>query len=230
VTSSVWRRVEPFLYSRKNIAGVIGALAGVGLLALGITTGIVGLGVIAGLYAIGYLVVPAERGVALSRRDTMDAREIENDLRKLLISIYGRVAEDVFTKAGSICHSIVETLPKSGESYDSTDPNLHLISRTALDYLPQALNAYLAIPRIYAERRPLADGRTAHDALMEQLNVMDAKLHEVAEDMARNDTDKLLANVRFLQERFASSALQPESVSSTAGSASDGAADQGKIV
>jgi hypothetical protein len=209
---TLWRRIEPFLYSRKNLAGSALALVGIGLLAVGVTAGVVGVGVIAGLYAIGYLVVPKERGVSVSLRATMDTGDIEDGLRKLLISIYGRVADDIFAKVGSISHSIVETLPKNGENYDSADPNLHLVSRTALDYLPEALNAYLAIPRIYAERRQMPNGRTAHDVLLEQLNVMDAKLNDVREDIERNDTERLMSNVRFLQERFASSALEPTSV------------------
>jgi hypothetical protein len=164
--------------------------------------------------------------VATTLYATMDSEDIENNLRKLLISIYGRVSDDIFARVGSICHSIVETLPKKGESYDSTDPNIHLVSRTALDYLPQALNAYLAIPRIYAERRPLPSGQTPHDVLLEQLNVMDAKLNDVREDIERNDTERLMSNVRFLQEKFAGSKLEQTPVSVGA----NGSADDAHIV
>ncbi len=147
----------------------------------------------------------ARRG-ALS--DSRDARDIRDGLNKLMTSIRFRVADDVFNRVGSIAHSIVQTLPGDGESFDATDPNVNLVRQTALAYLPQALDAYLAIPRIYAERRPIASGKTAHDVLLEQLNIMDVKMHEVAEDIARHDTDRLMSNVRFLQERFADSTLQ----------------------
>jgi len=140
---------------------------------------------------------------------TADGREIRNGLERLLLATNSRVADDVYQKVGSIAHSIVVTLPEDGSGIDRTDPNINLVRQTALSYLPEALNAYLAIPRVYAERRPVEGGRTAHDLLMEQLTVMDERMHEVADAIAKNDTDKLLANVRFLQERFSSSQLVP---------------------
>jgi len=209
---SFLRRIEPFLYSRKNIAGTLLALVGLGLLFGGVTSGLIGLGVVAGLYAIGYLLVPPERGVSLMLRETSDSREIEDNLRKLLVSIHGRVADDVFAAVGSVAHAVIETLPKQGEAFDSIDPNVHLVRETALSYLPEALSAYLAIPRMYAERRQVAGGKTAHDVLLEQLQVMNAKLDEIRENIAKNDTDRLMSNARFLQERFASSTFQPTSV------------------
>ena len=44
---------------------------------------------------------------------------------------------------------------------------------------------------------------------MDQLNLMDTKMREAAEDLAANDTERLLTNARFLQERFATSTLEP---------------------
>ena len=75
-------------------------------------------------------------------------------------------------------------------------------------YLPQALDSYLAVPRAFAERRPVAGGRTPHDVLLEQLDLMDRKMQEVADDIARHDSDRLLANGRFLAERFSGSSLR----------------------
>jgi len=158
-----------------------------------------------------------------SRRNT-DAREIDEGLRELLGRIYGRVANDVFQAVGSVAHSIVEALPTGGSDavggFEQADPNVNLIRQTALSYLPEALNAYLAIPRVYAESRPVQDGKTAHDLLMEQLTVMDAKIRDVSDAIARNDTDRLMANVRFLQERYATSALEPRTVSADSDAAS----------
>jgi hypothetical protein len=205
---SFLRRIEPFLYSRKNIAGTLLGLAGLGLLFLGITSGVVGLGVVAGLYAIGYLAVPPERGLRWAPLGTQDTREITEELQRLMISLRFRVADDIFNKVGSIARQIAETLPKGGGGIDATDPNLILIRQTALDYLPRALDAYLAVPRIYAERRRIANGRTPHDVLLEQLDLMDQKMHEVSDDIAAHDTERLLAHGRFLQERFADSTLE----------------------
>ncbi|HEY5519050.1 MAG TPA: hypothetical protein VIK08_00180 [Candidatus Limnocylindrales bacterium] len=215
---SFFHRIEPILYSRKNIAGCLLALGGLALYFLGITSGLIGLAVIAGLYGIGYLVVPPERGLAVTLFGTEDTHDITNGLTRLLASIRFRVADDVYNEVGSICHAIVETLPANGTGINPADPNVNLIRQTALSYLPQALDAYLAIPRLYAERRTVQDGKTAHDILMDQLNLMDSKMKEMANAIAQNDTERLLANARFVQDRFASSALQltPASVAAAA--------------
>ena len=205
---SFFRRIEPFLYSRKNIAGSLLGIGGLALLFLGVTSGAIGLAVVAGLYGIGYLVVPPERGLAVTLFGTRDTRDITGGLTRLLDSIRNRVADDVYNEVGSICHSIVETLPANGAGIDPADPNVNLIRQTALNYLPQALDAYLAIPRMYAERRTVQGSKTPHDILMDQLNLMDSKMKEMANAIAQNDTERLLANARFVQERFASSSLQ----------------------
>jgi hypothetical protein len=205
------RRLEPFLYSRKNIFGCLMGLGGLGLLFLGITSGPLGLGVVGAMYAIGYLVVPGERGVRLDLLGTNDddSEEIRVGLDRLLNSIRGRVADDIYNRVASIRDSIIVTLPREGggANVDEADPSVHLIRRTALAYLPQALDSYLAVPRFYAEMRAVADGRTPHDVLLEQLNLMDVKMQEVAEDVVTNDSERLLAHGRFLQDRFADSSL-----------------------
>lgn len=204
------RRLEPFVYSRRNIAGCVLAMGGLALYLIGITGGLIGLGLIAALYALGFLVVPPERGVPQTLDPSQEPDKVRDELARLIISIRGRVADDIYARVQSIRDSILATLPQNGAAGQSlADPNIYLINKTALAYLPQALDTYLALPRIYAERRAVADGRTPHDALLEQLSLMDSKLQEVAEDAVRNDTEKLLANGRFLQERFASSALKP---------------------
>ena len=202
-------QIERFLLSRRNLVGGVLALFGVAMLGLGLTAGTIGIVSVAVLYAIGYLITPAERGVGLTLFDTSDTNEIRKGLEKLLDSIRFRVADDVFQAVGSIAHSIVMTFPQDGRGIDPTDPNINLVRQTALSYLPEALNAYLAIPRIYAERRAVDGTKTAHDILMDQLRVMDARMGDAAEAIAKNDTDRLLSQVRFLQERFATSGLQP---------------------
>ena len=197
--------MEPFIYSRRNIAGTLLALGGLALYFVGITSGIVGLAVVAGLYGIGYLLVPPERGLMLSLDAAQDAGQIQSGLERLLNSIRGRVADDIYMRVESIRDSILVTLPTQGGGQSAADPNVFLIRQTALNYLPQALDSYLAVPRIYAERRAVADGRTPHAVMLEQLDLMDRKMREVAEDVISHDSERLLAHGRsFLQ-----SALPP---------------------
>ncbi len=82
-----------------------------------------------------------------------------------------------------------------------------MVERTALDYLPTALERYLNLPRGYANRVPVSGGRTARRVLLDQLALLEAKLGEVLEAVARGDTERLLAHGRFLEDRFAISEL-----------------------
>jgi hypothetical protein len=200
------RRVEAFLYSRRNIVGSLLALGGLALHFVGIIGGPLWLPITAGLYLIGYLLVPGERGLTIQLGAAEDAAEVREGLDRLLRAIKGKVADDLYAKVVRIQASILGTLAAEGATNEA-DPNVYLIRQTALTYLPEAFSTYLRMPRIMAERRTIADGRTPHDVLLDQLDLMDRRLEDVADDIARHDSDKLLANGRFLAEKFGGSAL-----------------------
>jgi hypothetical protein len=79
--------------------------------------------------------------------------------------------------------------------------DLHIVRQTAADYLPRTVEAYL---KLTGDGDPAvgAGGKTALDELKEQLNLLDSKLDEIAQDLQRQDVDQMLANRRFLEERF----------------------------
>jgi hypothetical protein len=201
------RRLERFLYSRRNIVGSLLALVGVGLNLVGLVGFPAWLPITAGLYLIGYLLTPAEPNLEVELSAAEDASEVREGLGRLLRGIKGKVADDLYAKTVSIQSSILGTLDAEGATSEA-DPNVYLIRQTALSYLPEAFSTYLRMPRLMAERRAIADGRTPHDVLLEQLDLMDRRLADVADDIARHDTDRLLANGRFLAEKFGTSRLQ----------------------
>jgi hypothetical protein len=202
------RRLETYLYSRRNIVASALALAGVALHLVGLVAGLEWLPITVGLYLIGALLVPAEQGLAIRLGAAQDASDVRGSLDRLLGQLRGKVADDLYAKVVSIQSSILATLAAEGEAGDATDPNVYLIRQTALAYLPEAFSTYLRMPRVMAERRAIADGRTPHDVLLDQLSLMDSRLAEVADDIARHDSDKLLANGRFIAEKFAVSSLR----------------------
>ena len=209
------RRLESFLYSRRNIVGSVLALGGVLLHIVGIVGGLAWLPITLGLYLIGVLLVPGERGLALQLGAAQDASEVRDGLEQLLRSLRGKVADDLYAKVVAIRGSILGTLDTEGSTGDGADPNVYLIRQTALDYLPEAFSTYLRMPRVMAERRAIADGRTPHDVLLDQLDLMDRRLADVADDIARHDSDKLLANGRFLAEKFGVSSLRVDAGASS---------------
>jgi hypothetical protein len=204
----VTQRILRFLTSRKNIGACLVALGGVALFALGITTGWVAAAAIIGLYALGYVLIPPERGLSLTFFNERDAQQIRQGLNDLTYSLRFRVADDVMAAVEDVSRSILLTLPADGTpGMSAIDPTVVLIRQTGLHYLPRVLSDYLAIPRMYAGRVAVQDGKTSRQILIEQLRMIEQKMKETAQDMYRNDADRLLVNARFLQERFKRSAF-----------------------
>ena len=84
--------------------------------------------------------------------------------------------------------------------------DLYVLRRTQLEYLPSTLDAYLALS---GDDRALApDGRTGLKVLRDQLDLLDSKLDEIADDLQRQNVDRLLANERFLEEHFGHKAVR----------------------
>jgi len=96
----------------------------------------------------------------------------------------------------------VEVLLGYASRFPPFSKEMYLVRQTASEYLPRTIDAYLALPPGNAERITLADGKTALQELKEQLDLLDTKLTEIAENLQRRDLDRLLANRRFLEERF----------------------------
>jgi len=81
------------------------------------------------------------------------------------------------------------------------------VIRTATDYLPSTLQAYAALPPQWAESHRLPDGRTALEALEEQLDVLEQAVTRMHDAAVAADARALLANGAFLADRFATSSL-----------------------
>ena len=208
-------RPEAYLYSRKNIVGCLLAFGGLALHFAGLIAGIQWLPITAGLYLIGALLVPGEPTLDLRLDATSDDKAVRAALDQLVKSIQGRVPDDILLRVIHIRDAILVTLGNGaaggnnggdGVARATVDPNIFLIRQTALSYLPEALNAYMALPKLYANRS-LGGRRSAHDTLLDQLNLMDQKMGEVAEAIVAHDADRLEAHGRFLAEKFGGSSL-----------------------
>jgi len=104
----------------------------------------------------------------------------------------------------------VEVLLSYADRFPPFSQDLYLVRQTASDYLPRTISAYLALPKQAAADKPvIPGGRTAYQELKAQLDLLDTKLDDIAQDLQRQDTDRLLANRRFLEERFGSREGKP---------------------
>jgi hypothetical protein len=113
----------------------------------------------------------------------------------------GRLPVDVQMKAEQISRK-AESLMQYADRFPTGSQDLYVLQKTTTEYLPNTLDAYLALPPGYAHAAVSPDGKTALQALWEQLNLLDSKLDEIAYSLNRHNLDRLVANGRFLEERF----------------------------
>jgi hypothetical protein len=204
-----------YLYSRKNIVGSVLALVGIALFFLGLI-GPVWPAVVIGLYLVGALATPSGK---LNLLGGVDYSDIRAALDHQVAAVKGRVPDDVYQKVVSIQQTIVSILPKI-DRLGPGSQDAYIVAKTATDYLPSTLQAYLNLPRTYATIHRMTDGRTAAQVLLDQLTLLDSKVEEVAEAVNKNDTDALLANGRFLEDRFGGSSLKLPAPGPTPGAGS----------
>ena len=196
-------RVVQWFYGLPNVVGIVLALVGIGLYIGGAISGWLVPLIVVGLYLLGAVVTPKPKaltGLAVLSGD-LDAGRLEQALDRIVDESKQRLPDDLAAKVVAIQATILEILPKlSSTTIDRQD--LFALERTVSDYLPQTLDNYLTLPRAYANSHVVADGKTAAQLLGEQLDLIDEKMKEITDAVAKDDVGKLLAQGRFLEERF----------------------------
>ena len=104
----------------------------------------------------------------------------------------------------------VDVLLGFADRFPPFSKDLYLVRQTASEYLPRTINAYLALAPDATERPLATSGQTPHQELKAQLDLLDAKLDEIALDLERQDVQRLLANRQFLEDRFGAAAPSAE--------------------
>ncbi len=189
-----------FLYSTPNIVGALLGILGLLLYFLGVIGSFWFL-IVAGLYGIGVLATPKSPAMELRLRNELSLEEIRVELRELVVKIRNRVPKEIYTQVISITNSILEILPRIVD-LNSSDYNIYTIRQMALEYLPETLENYLKLPVAYTNLHPVKDGKTAKQLLIEQLDILDKEMKDIVQDFYSNDTDRLMAHGRFLEEKF----------------------------
>jgi hypothetical protein len=148
------------------------------------------------------------RGAQLELADSVAARR--DQVRAALARVESLALRggppEVVTRVKSIGGIILE-ISERPTTLAASSPQLFSVLRTATDYLPNAIDAYLKLPQGYATTRRLADGRTPLGVLLEQLQLLEEEMIDVADAVTQNDLNRLLAHGRFLNQRFGRSAL-----------------------
>jgi len=192
------RRFLRYLASARNVLGCVLALVGLLLHLFGLFGPFWPL-VVVGLYALGALAGPRRR--IKVAKDTFDPREVRRAVDRAYQMTHGRLPADVQSQVAQIRQEIIELLPHTAD-FPVGSQDLYVLRRMAADYLPTTLEAYLSLPSGYATQRAIQGGKTSLDVLREQLALLDEKMDEIAEAVHQRDSDRLLANGIFLEERF----------------------------
>jgi hypothetical protein len=145
-------------------------------------------------------------GVALPRASSNDAdvfqpAEIGRALDRALKVSRSRLPVNVCDKVAKIRLEILALLPHTA-SFPTGSRDLFVIQRTATDYLPASLDAYLSLPADYATTIEVAGGRTSLQLLEDQLDLLDRKMGEIADAVRNQDAERLLVHGRFLEDQF----------------------------
>ena len=80
------------------------------------------------------------------------------------------------------------------------------VMATATDYLPEAVGAYLRLPRDWANNRPVDQGRSSLMVLIDQLDLLARTMDQVLDAVNRSDAAALVAHGQFLAEKFGATA------------------------
>jgi len=189
----------------------LGLLGGAGL-------ALAALGYVAG-WAIGalWLGLPSWRGddwEALDFKDEGDAREameraLQGVRRLTEYNPDNRIPASLQARVLELCKSLAELLQQWERSKGSLSLQDSFHARhIAISYLPEALNTYLSIPARYATTKLLDNGKTAVDTFKDTIAELEAKVGELGDDLAAQDAHAFLVHSRFLQQKFAPSAVE----------------------
>jgi hypothetical protein len=129
------------------------------------------------------------------------SEQLVADLDAFEDSLDNRVPAAVESRVGRVVGIVRETIPRldqlGGGSYQA-----HSVVATATSYLPEAVGAYLRLPRQWADSRPVSGGKTSLMVLCDQLDLLGYKMGEVYDAVCRADAEALVAHGAFLAEKF----------------------------
>ena len=136
----------------------------------------------------------------------MNVTDAVAGVNKLAAEAQKRFPPEIASSVAEIATAVAEILPRLA-ARNVADATFTDVRATATTYLPDTLNAYLAVPAAYRNTAIIRDGKTARQIVVEQLSVLAAKMTEIAQNAVADDAQALLANGRFLKDRFAAAPM-----------------------
>lgn len=102
---------------------------------------------------------------------------------------------------------VVEEMAPRLDRLGTGTQQAHTVVATATSYLPEAVDAYLRLPRDFADHRAVSRGKTALMLVVDQLDLLARSLQQISDAVSRQDAQALIVHGAFLAEKFAQSSL-----------------------
>ncbi|STD13166.1 Uncharacterised protein [Dermatophilus congolensis] len=120
----------------------------------------------------------------------------------------GEVPSPVTARVLRVTTAVRDTLPRL-DALGAGSATVYNVMATATDYLPDAVNGYLRLPRRFADTRPVDNGRTSLMVLIDQLDLLGATMDNIFDAVYREDANALIAHGQFLADKFGHSSTTP---------------------
>ncbi len=115
--------------------------------------------------------------------------------------IEGHAPTPVLARVLRIITVVKAILPRIDNlGLDSADA--YTVVATATDYLPESVAGYLALPRDWADTRPVANGKSSLLLLVDQLDLLSLTISRMYDATNRMDAAGLVAQGAFLSTKF----------------------------
>lgn len=128
----------------------------------------------------------------------VDDATLIRDLHGLPARLEGRVPAQAITAVEGIASLIADTIPRVESNAEAE----FAVRRTATDYLPDTLRAYLSLPADWVRGHVFANGLTPEQSFLAQLSTIEDAVKKMHEAAVEADATALLTNGRFLADRF----------------------------
>lgn len=198
-------KFQKFIFSNKNIVGLICASVIVALGFLGIVKHAWFL-VACIAYAFGYLVGPKEKEIVFYHIKGESMLDYIGFLNKFLRSSIDnpKIPLDAKNILQNITKNAVELLTflQEKDTVDSSSEEMINLKSIFDTYIPKLINQFSRLPQEYANNVKTSTGKTAKQMLLEQLTLLEKKIQEISYGMYEDDVTALKVNGRFLKEKF----------------------------
>jgi hypothetical protein len=129
------------------------------------------------------------------------SEELLADLDAFTAQVESQLPDPVASRVARVADIVRETIPRL-DRLGAGSYQAHSVVATATSYLPEAVGAYLRLPRSFADNRPVSGGKTSMMVLCDQLDLLGYTMNQVLDAVSRADAAALVAHGAFLAEKF----------------------------